>query len=167
MRGRNNSDILQNWFPPEITSTLFNLEKFQVFEKSLPDSWTMDWNLMNHEEFGSIELLRLKYRRGDQIIQTFYKIGSPQKFGPPSLICRNFGTLRSLPDSCRMDWNLMNDEEFRSIGLLRFKYRKGGQIIQTFCKTGSPQKLGPPSLICRKLKTLRKVLLNNTKCIES
>ena len=30
----------------------------------------------------------------DQIIQTFCKIGSPQKLGPPSLICRNFRTLR-------------------------------------------------------------------------
>ena len=29
----------------------------------------MDWNLMNDEEFGSKKLLKLKYRRGDQIIQ--------------------------------------------------------------------------------------------------
>ena len=51
---------------------------------------------MNDGEFGSIELLRLKYRRGDQIIQTFCEIGSPQKLGPPSLICRNFKILRKV-----------------------------------------------------------------------
>ena len=43
---------------------------------------------MNDKEFGSKKLLKLKCRRGDQIIQTFCKIGSP------SLICRNFKTLR-------------------------------------------------------------------------
>ena len=61
----------------------------------------------------------------------------------------------------------MNDVEFGSIELLRLKYRRGDQIIQTFCKIGCPQKLGPPSLIYRNLKTLREILLNHTKCIES
>ena len=60
----------------------------------------------------------------------------------------------------------MNDEEFGWIELLRLKYRRGDQTIQTLYKTGSPQKLRPPSLICKNLKTLREVLLNNTKCIE-
>ena len=53
---------------------------------------------MNDGEFGSIELLRLKYRRRDQIIQTFCEIESPQKLGPPSLICTNFKTLRKAFD---------------------------------------------------------------------
>ena len=60
----------------------------------------------------------------------------------------------------------MNDEEFGSIELLRLKYRRGDQIIQTFCKIGSPQKLGPPSLICTNFRTLRKVLLNHAEYIE-
>ena len=51
---------------------------------------------MKHEEFGSKKLLKLKYRRGDQIIQTFSKIGSTQKLGPHSLISRNFKTLRKV-----------------------------------------------------------------------
>ena len=38
--------------------------------------------LMNDYEFGSMKLLKLKYRRRDQIIQNFCKIGSPQKLGP-------------------------------------------------------------------------------------
>ena len=33
---------------------------------------------MNGEESGSKKLLKLKYRRRDQIIQTFCKIGSPK-----------------------------------------------------------------------------------------
>ena len=51
---------------------------------------------MNDKEFGSIELLRLNYRRAEQIIQTFWKIGSPQKLGLPSLICTNFWALRKV-----------------------------------------------------------------------
>ena len=37
----------------------------------------MNWNLMDEEEIVSIKLLKSKYRMGDQIIQTFCKIGSP------------------------------------------------------------------------------------------
>ena len=36
-KGRsNNSDFLQNWFPTEIRSPLFNLLKFQDCERSFP-----------------------------------------------------------------------------------------------------------------------------------
>ena len=42
----------------------------------------------------------------------------------------------------------------------------GDELIQTFCKIGSPQKLGTPSLICENLTTLRKVNLNHVECIE-
>ena len=51
---------------------------------------------MNKKEFGSRKLLKLKYRTGDQIIQTFGKIGSPQKLGPLSLISRNFKAPRKI-----------------------------------------------------------------------
>ena len=94
--GPNNSVILQNWFPPEIRSPLFNLYKFGNPERSTTESYKMHWNLRNGEEFGSRKLLKLKNRRGNQIIQTFCKISSPQKLGHPSLICRNFRTLRKV-----------------------------------------------------------------------
>ena len=90
----NNLDILRNWFPPEIRFPHFNLYKFHDFSKTTPESCRIHWNGMNVEEFRSRKLLKFKYRRRDQIIQTFCKIGSPQKLGPPSLICRNFKTLR-------------------------------------------------------------------------
>ena len=51
---------------------------------------------MNDEEFESIEFLRLKYTRADQIIQTFCEIGSPKKLVPPSLICTNIKPLRKV-----------------------------------------------------------------------
>ena len=51
---------------------------------------------MNDEEFGSRKLLKLKYRRGEQIIQKFWKIGSTQKLGRPFFISRNFKTLRKV-----------------------------------------------------------------------
>ena len=60
----------------------------------------------------------------------------------------------------------MNDDGFGSIKLLKLKYRMGDQIFQTFCKIGSPQRLGPPSLICTNSKTMQKVLLNQAECIE-
>ena len=60
----------------------------------------------------------------------------------------------------------MNDEKFMTLKLLKFKYRRGNQIIQTFFKIGSNQKLGPPSLISRNFQTIRKVLLNHAECIE-
>ena len=65
-----------------------------------------------------------------------------------------------------MHWNLMNDKKFGSIKLLKLKNRKGDQIIQTFRKIGSPQKLGPPSVICRNFKTLSKGIRSQSECIE-
>ena len=94
--GRNNSDFLQNSFPPEINSPLFNLYKFKDSEKSTPEPCRIHWNVMNDNEFGPTKLLKFKYRRGDQRIWTFCKIGSPKKLGPPCLICTNFNTLRKV-----------------------------------------------------------------------
>ena len=49
----------------------------------------------------------------------------------------------------------------------KIEIEKGDQIIQTFFKIGSPQKLCPLSLICRNFKTLQKVLLDDAECIET
>ena len=100
---------------------------------------------MNENEFGAIKLQKLKYIRGAQTIQTFCKIGCPQKLSRPSLICRNFNTQRKVPlnhaetfkieiqnggpnksdflnsESYRMHLNLMNDYEFGSMKLLKLK----------------------------------------------
>ena len=65
-----------------------------------------------------------------------------------------------------MHWNLMNDEELMIIKFLKLKYKTVHKIIQTFCKIGSTQKLGPPSLVSRNLKNLQKKLLNHAECIE-
>ena len=37
----------------------------------------------------------------------------------------------------------MNDQEFWYLNILKLKYRTGNQVIKTFCKIGSPNKLGP------------------------
>ena len=50
----------------------------------------MYFDLMKDEEFGSLNLLKVKYRKADQIIQRFYKLGSSQKFGYSFLIDRTF-----------------------------------------------------------------------------
>ena len=62
----------------------------------------MHWNLMNDAEMMSIKFWKIKYSREDQIIQTFCKIGIPQKLDPPSLVSRDFKTLQK---------KLLNHEE--------------------------------------------------------
>ena len=98
--GPNNSDILKNCFTTQIKSPLFNFYNFENPERSTRESYKMHWNLINEEEFESKKLLKLKYRSGDQIIQTSCKIGSPRKLGHPSLICRNLKTLREVVVNC-------------------------------------------------------------------
>ena len=82
--GPNNSDFLQNWFPPESWFPLFSFYKSQKSDKNSSESCRTQWNLMNEKESASRKLLKFKYRRGDRLIKTFYKIGSAQKLGPPS-----------------------------------------------------------------------------------
>ena len=60
----------------------------------------------------------------------------------------------------------MKDDEFGSVKLLKLKYRRRNKIIQTFCKIGSPQKTGAPTLSCRNFNIPRKVLFNDAECIE-
>ena len=57
---------------------------------------------MNDEEFGSVKLLKFKYRRREQKIQTFCKIGSPQKLGPHSYLLKFEDSEKSTPESSRM-----------------------------------------------------------------
>ena len=125
---------------------------------------------MYDAEIGSLKPLKLNYRRGDQISQTFCGIVSPPptpESSSPLFNLQKFqDSHKSTRESCRMHSNLMNDEEFWSIKLLKMKYRREDQIIKPFCRIVCPQKLGPQSLICRNFKTLRKKLLNHGECIE-
>ena len=154
--------------PHEIRSPLFNFRKFEKTEKSTAESCRMHWNLLDDEEFGWLKFLKLKYRRGDQIIQAFCRIGSPKKFCAPSFNLRKFEkTEKSTAASCRMHWNLLDDEEFGSLKFLKLKYRRGDEIIQPFCRIGSTQEIrSPPPLIWGNLKKLRKVLLNRVEYNE-
>ena len=113
----------------------------------------MHWNLMNDEEFGSFKFLKLKYRRGDQIIQLFFRIGSPQEIRSPVFNLRKFQKPeKSTTEWCRMHWNLMNNKEFGSFKLLKFKYRRGHQLIQLFCRIGSPLEIRSPLFNLRKFQ---------------
>ena len=117
----------------------------------------MHWNLKNDEEIGSLKLLNLKYRRWEQIIQPFCRIGSPQELGTPFLICKNFKRLAKL---------LLNHTECIDIGrmndlkVLKVNYRREDQIIEISSRFGPyppKNKLGSQSLICKNSKSLRKV----------
>ena len=63
----------------EIRSTVFNLKKFQKIEKSTGESVGTHCSAMNDQEFESLKFLELKYRRRDEIIQRFCRIGSAQE----------------------------------------------------------------------------------------
>ena len=85
---------------------------------------------MNDEEFDSVKFLELKYRRGDQIIQLFCRIGCAQEIRSPLFNLKKFQkTDKSIGESFRTHWNLMNNEEFGSFKFLKLKYRSGDQII--------------------------------------
>ena len=110
--GPHNSHFLQNWFPTENRSPLFNFYVFQDSEKNTPQSCRIHWNLMNDKKFWFVKVLKLKYRRGDQIIQTFCKICSTLILGPPTLTCRTFKTLRKVllnhAECVEIQWMTMN-----------------------------------------------------------
>ena len=117
-------------FPQEIRSPLFNLRKFEKTEKSADESCRTHWNLMNDEEFGCFKFLELKYRRGDQIIQPFCRIGSHQQIRSPLFNLKKFQKIdKSIGELFRAHWNLMSNKEFGSLKFLKLKYRRGDQII--------------------------------------
>ena len=60
----------------------------------------------------------------------------------------------------------MKSKEFASRKLLKLKYRMMDQLIKTFYKIVSSQKLGQPCLICRICETLTELLLNHVECNE-
>ena len=112
-------------YPQEIRFPLFNLRKFQKPEKSTAESFRMNWNLMNDKEFGSFNFLKLKSWRGVQIIHLLCRICSPQEIKCPLFNLRKSQKPeKSTVESCRMHWNLMNDEEFGSFKFLKLKYRR-------------------------------------------
>ena len=116
-------------FHQEIRSPLCNLRKFEKSEKIIPESCRMHWNLMSDGEFESLKLLKLKYRRGDQIFQRFCRISFPQEIRAPLFNLREFEKSEKItPGSCIVHWNLMNDEEFTSLKLLKLKYQTGDHI---------------------------------------
>ena len=124
----------------------------------------MDWNLMNDDEFGSLKFLKLKYRRGDEIIQLFWRIVSSQEMRSPLFNLRKFQKAeKSTAESYRMHWNLMNNKEFGSFKLLKFKYRRGHQLIQLFCRIGSPLEIRSPLFNLRKFQKPEKSMAESCR----
>ena len=63
--------------PKKLRSPFFNLKKFQKIDKSTGESIGTHGSALNDEEFESFKFLKLKYRRGDQIIPPFCRTASP------------------------------------------------------------------------------------------
>ena len=112
--------------PKEIRLPLLNFRKFWNLDKRTAESCRIHWKLMNAKEFGSFKFLKFKYIREVQIIQLFWRIGSPQEIRSPLFNLRKFQKLqKSTAESCKMHWNLMNEEEFGSFKFVKLKYRRG------------------------------------------
>ena len=98
------------------------------------------------------------------VLQNWFR----QEIRSPLLNFRKFkSTEKSTAESCRMYWNLMNDQEFKSFKFLKLKYRRGDQIFSDSTEWVFLKKFGPSSLILGNFKKQRKVLLNHLECIES
>ena len=74
---------------------------------------------MNDEEFGSFKFLKLKYRRGEQIIQLFCIIGFPQEVWSPLFNLRKFQKAEKRP-FCRIGF----PQEIRSPLFILRKFQK-------------------------------------------
>ena len=76
----------------------------------------MHWNLNNDEEFRSLKFLKLKYRRGDQIIQTFSRIDSPKEIRSPLFNLEKFKKSdKSFSELYRAHWNVIQNKKFGSL----------------------------------------------------
>ena len=75
----------------------------------------MHWNLINDNEFGSFKVLKLKNRNGDQIIQTFRRIGSLKEIRSPLFNLEKFKKSdKSSSELYRAHWNLIQNKKFGS-----------------------------------------------------
>ena len=141
----------------EITCPLFNFRKFQTFEKSTSESCRTHWNLMKDEEFGWFKFPKLKYRRRDQIIQSFCRISSMQETRSTLFNLTKFQKIEiSTGEWIGTHWSAVNDEELDSLKFLKFKYSRGDKIIQPFCRIGSHQEISYPFFNLRKFQKIYK-----------
>ena len=113
---------------------------------------------MNYQEFGPFHILKLKYRRINQIIWPFCKIAPlPQEIRFPLLNFREFSKYeKRTAESFRIQSNLMNDQEFRSLDFLKLKYKREDQMIHSFCRIGFPQEIRFLLLNLRKFSNYEK-----------
>ena len=110
----------------EIRSPLFNLKKFKTTDESTAKSCRTYWNLTNDKELRSLKFLKLKYRKGDQIIQPFCTTSSHQEIRSPVFNLKKFQKIdKSTGESIGTHWSAMNDKEFDSLKFLKLKYRRG------------------------------------------
>ena len=101
--------------------------------------------MLNDKEFGYFKFLKLKYRRGDQILQPFYRIGFREEFRSPLVnLKKSDKTEKSTAEPCRLHRNILKNEESGSLKSLKLKYRREDHIIQSFCRIGSPKEIRSP-----------------------
>ena len=82
---------------------------------------------MKSNEWWRILIHKFKYRRRDQMIQPFCRIGSPQEIKLTLFNLKTFQkSEKSVTESFRRHWNIMNDKEFGSFKFSKLKYRRAG-----------------------------------------
>ena len=122
---------------------------------------------MNDKEFESLKCLEMKWKRGDQIIQTFCRIGSHQETRSALFNLMKFQKIeKSKGESIATHSSAKNDEEFDSVKFQELKYRRGGPNNQAFCRIGCSQEIRSPLFNFKKFRKLKKVLVNQLEPIE-
>ena len=140
MKGElNNLVVLQNWFPQETRSILFNLEKFQKTEKSATKSSKWDeWRRIWVVQVFKIEIQK-RGPNNSVVLQNWSPPPrSPKILGYIRMPLFNFRKFKKTDKiasaSCRMDWNEMNGKEFGSCKFFKNGIQNGDQISQSFCR---------------------------------
>ena len=112
---------------------------------------------MIDKEFGCFKFLKLKYRKQDQIIKPFCKIGSLQEIRSPLFNVRKIKKIKkSTSESIGIHWGGINGKVSESFKFPELKYRRRDQIIHLFCRIDSPQKIMSPLFHLRKFQKIEK-----------
>ena len=96
---------------------------FQKTEEIPTGTCGMHLNDMNDEECGTSQVWKVKYKKGDQYIQSFCRIRFPKEIRSPVVIFRTFKKTEKITTyPCRMHGDEMNNKDLHSSKLSKLKY---------------------------------------------
>ena len=80
-----------------------------------------------------------------------------------TLLTAKLDSQKITSESCGIQSNQMNNKEFKFFNFLYLKYRNENQIIQYFCRIGSPQEIRTPHVNFKKGSKSEKSIVESCK----